>query len=404
MNTPDVDVVARDVTHTVPTDGIPPVADTRTTIDDLTNALIAGSGPIAVDAERASGYRYSQRAYLLQFARNGSGIGLLDPVCGESLDSLVSTVNRVPWILHAATQDLPCLREVGFHPTSVYDTELAARLLGRPKVGLAALLEQELDIVLAKEHSAVDWSQRPLPQDWLAYAALDVEFLVELHERLAVALHEAERSTWYEQERALLLSFTGPAVREEPWRRVSGIHVLREPRRLGVVRALWEARDARARELDVSPGRVLHDTVIVDVAKHLPETQRAMESLRPVHNRNVRKDPTYWWPAVHAALELPDTALPHKTAREGSIPPPRAWAQRNPEAAVRWESVRPAVVATAESLGINPEVLVSPEAVRQLCWNGVQSDGVAGALTAQGARPWQIEALDAPITEALAAQ
>lgn len=403
-----IEDVARAITHTTPLDGVPEVTVTPTQVATALEALRAGEGPLAVDAERASGYRYSQRAYLLQFTRARSPIVLLDPMTDADLGALTSWVQQTPWILHAATQDLPCLRERGFNPSSVFDTELAAKLLGRPRFGLAALLEQELDVVLAKEHSAVDWSTRPLPEEWLAYAALDVEFLVELHERLLGALVEMGRLHWYEQERALLLAFTGPEPREEPWRRVSGIHALRDPRRLAVVRSLWEARDARARTLDVSPGRILHDSVIVDIAKAMPTTQRALEALRPVHNRNARKDPAYWWQALDRAYALPDAELPRRTAAETSVPPPRAWAQRNPDAAGRWDRVRPAVVAAADGLGIGAEVLISPETIRTLCWSGFElhmpTDAVRALLAIQGARPWQIDELAPAVATALAGE
>ena len=394
----------REITHREPTDGTPAVVDTA---GDLTAALArlsSGTGPIAIDAERASGYRYSQRAYLLQFAREGSGIVLVDPTMPAGIGDLVALVDALPWVLHAATQDLPCLLEAGFRPDDVYDTELAARLLGRPRVGLAALLEEEFGIVLAKEHSAVDWSHRPLPAEWLAYAALDVEFLGTLHTRLVGALDAAGRLAWYEQERALLRTFTGPAPRDEPWRRVSGIHVLRDPRRLAIVRALWEARDERARLLDVSPGRVLHDSVIVDLARHAPETMPAMLALRPVHSRNARKEPEFWWQAIERARALSDAELPRRTQSEGSLPPPRSWPQRNPEAARRWEVVRPAVVATAESLGIAAEVLISPEIVRQFCWfDGAASvQHITDDLQERGARHWQTEALAPAFAAALA--
>ena len=396
----------RIVTHTAPAAGTPHVTASQAEIDTALAALEAGSGPLAVDAERASGYRYSQRAYLLQFTRNGAPIVLLDPLTEADLSGLLRFAHETPWILHAATQDLPCLRERGFLPSSVFDTELAAKILGRPRVGLAALLEQELEVVLAKEHSAVDWSTRPLPENWLDYAALDVEFLVELHERLLAALDDAGRRDWYEQERALLLDFTGPEPREEPWRRVSGIHALREPRKLAVVRELWNARDARARTLDVSSGRVLHDSVIVDIARAMPGTQRALEAMRPVHSRNARKDPTYWWTAIDRAYSCLDAELPRRTVAEGTIPPPRSWAQRNPAAAERWELVRPAVLARAESIGIAAEVLVSPEVIRVLCWSGFERhldiETVGSLLQAERCRPWQIEQLSVVITAALA--
>lgn len=400
------DVAPRVITHSAPTHGTPTIAYTQHEIDAALRALEHGSGPVAVDAERASGFKYSQRAYLLQFTRTGTDIVLLDPTTEASFVELATAVNAMPWILHAATQDLPCLREVGFHPTSVYDTELAAKLLGRERVGLGALLEHDLEIVIAKEHSAVDWSTRPIPEEWRAYAALDVEFLPALHDRLHAELIERERVQWYDEERALLLDFTGPEVRAEPWRRTSGIHAIRDARKQAVVRALWEARDLRARELDISPGRVLHDSVIVDIATHLPATQAKLEAMRPVHNRNARKDPTYWWSAIEAALALPDAELPRRQTSDGAIPPPKAWPQRNPDAAERWERVRPATVEHAEALGIQPEVLVAPDAIRRLCWEGFHLgmgvDDVASLLLEHGARPWQVEQLQTVISQALA--
>lgn len=396
----------RTVTHAAPSQGTPRVTATQVEVEAALAGLAGGTGPLAVDAERASGYRYSQRAYLVQFTRQGSPIVLLDPVGPADLAAFAAFVNEQPWILHAATQDLPCLRELGFTPSSVYDSELAAKLLGRPRVGLAALLEQELGVVLAKEHSAVDWSTRPLPEDWLAYAGLDVEFLVELHALLLDALHDAGRLDWYEQERSLLLTFAGPPPRVDPWRRVSGIHALRDPRRLAAVRALWLARDLRARELDVSAGRLLHDSVIIDIANALPSTQRALEGMRPVHSRNARKDPAYWWAALEQAYACTDDELPRRAAAEGAIPPPRSWPQRNPEAAARWDLARPAVVARAEELGLAAEVLVAPEVIRELCWSGftlgIAEQDIASLLADAACRPWQIEQLAPFIASALA--
>lgn len=398
-------VEPRAVTHHEPSRGTPDVIVSASDIARLEAELRAGRGPIAVDAERASGFRYSQRAYLLQFFREGSEIGLLDPTTDASFADLAAYVNAQPWILHAATQDLPCLRDAGFAPSSVYDTELAAKLLGRPKVGLGALLEAELDVVLAKEHSAVDWSTRPIPPEWRAYAALDVEFLPALHTRLLDELSERDRLAWYDEERALLLTFTGPEPRPDAWRRTSGIHAIRDPRKQAIVRALWEARDARARDLDISAGRVLHDTVIVDIAKHAPASQAQLVAMRPVHSRNARKDPDYWWAAIETALQLPDAALPKRAPADGAIPPPKAWPQRNPDAAARWDVVRPAVVAVAEELGIQPEVLISPEIIRRLCWEGFEmqqsADAVERMLSVTTARSWQIAALVEPITAAL---
>ena len=216
-------------------------------------ALKAGTGPVAIDAERASGYRYSNRAYLIQLRRHGSGTALIDPIAFDSLAPLQEVLEGTEWILHAATQDLPCLTEIGLVPTALFDTELAGRLLGYPRVGLATLVETLLGFRMKKEHSAADWSTRPLPEAWLEYAALDVEVLVELRDRLAAELVETGKADWAQQEFDALRSFV-PTPRVEAWRRTSGLHRVRGRRALGAVRALWETRDELAERRDVTPG------------------------------------------------------------------------------------------------------------------------------------------------------
>lgn len=163
-------------------------------------AFAAGTGPVAVDAERASGYRYGQRAYLVQLRRDGAGSALIDPVGCPDLTSLGEALRGSEWILHAATQDLPCLREIGMTPTELFDTELAGRLAGFPRVGLGAMVENVLGYALEKGHSAVDWSTRPLPDPWLRYAALDVELLIDLRNALEEELERQGKLEWAQEE------------------------------------------------------------------------------------------------------------------------------------------------------------------------------------------------------------
>ena len=160
---------------------------------DAVSKLAAGSGPVAVDVERASGFRYSQRAYLVQVFRRGSGVFLFDPPAVGDFATLQEAIGDEEWVLHAASQDLPSLRELGLEPVIMFDTELAARLLGHARVGLGAVVEDTLGIVLAKAHSASDWSTRPLPQSWLEYAALDVEHLVDVRDALVAELVEQKQ-------------------------------------------------------------------------------------------------------------------------------------------------------------------------------------------------------------------
>src|SRR5690606_1126163 len=147
------------------------------------------------------------------------------------------------WVLHAASQDLPSLREVGLDPTRIFDTELGARLAGLPRVGLGTVLEELLGVRLAKAHSAADWSTRPLPQPWLVYAALDVDLLVELRDAIAALLEEQGKPEIASQEFAAVLDKQPKPELADPWRRLSGLHSLKPPRGFAIARALWLARD-----------------------------------------------------------------------------------------------------------------------------------------------------------------
>ena len=152
--------------------------------------LGSGEGAFCLDAERASGFKYSQRAYLIQVTRRDSDIFLIDPIAFEveDLAGLGALLRTDVWILHAATQDLPCLADLGLKPSRLFDTELIGRLLGFDRVGLSAVCERLLGLKLAKEHSAADWSLRPLPADWLNYAALDVDVLSDLKDAMEVEI------------------------------------------------------------------------------------------------------------------------------------------------------------------------------------------------------------------------
>jgi len=215
-----------------PADGTPQVIDTETAFKESLATLSQGSGPFAVDAERASGFRYSARAYLIQIKRKDGGLHLIDPIPfgpGHQLFSELNTLlNTDEVILHASTQDLPCLRELGINPVRLFDTELAGRIAGFPRVGLGPLLESLMGVLLAKEHSAADWSARPLPQEWLTYAALDVELLVELRDRMYSILEESKKLPWALEEFASILKAPQPPPRVDPWRRTSGMHKIKD--------------------------------------------------------------------------------------------------------------------------------------------------------------------------------
>jgi ribonuclease D len=379
-------------------DGLPRLTNTPAGLSELVDALAAGAGPIAIDTERASGYRYSQRAYLVQLRREGAGTFLLDPIPLPGLPGLAEVLTGPEWILHAASQDLPCLAELGLHPTTLFDTELAGRLLGMPRVGLGPMVEDVLGRTLAKGHGAADWSKRPLPADWLEYAALDVEVLIELRIELTERLVEAGKLEYALQEFAAIRDAPPPPPRVDPWRRTSGIHRIRSRRGLAVVAHLWAARDQVAQQVDTAPGRLLPDSSIVAAAHALPRDVSAMLALKDFHGRGAARYQRAWAAALGAAWAVPEQDLPSATNRGDGPPPPRAWAQRDPVAAARLDRARSALQARAEQLSLPVENLLTPDLVRRLMWqppsgalDGSGAEAVARFLVDNGARPWQVQ-------------
>jgi ribonuclease D len=385
-------------------DGLPDLVTTPDRLVEISTAIAAGSGPVAIDAERASGYRYSARAYLIQLRRVGAGTALVDPIAFDDLEPLRKALEGTEWILHAASQDLPCLNELDLRPAALFDTELAGRLLGYPRVGLATLVEEILGSRLRKEHSAVDWSTRPLPEPWLEYAALDVEPLVELRDALHAELVEAGKWEWAAQEFEHLITM-GPAdPRPEPWRRTSGLHRVRGRRALAAVRALWTARDEIASQRDVTPGRIIPDSAIVEAATALPRDRATLLGMRGFHGRGAQRYVGTWIEALRTAREMSDGELPHAAARYDGPPPPRAWAEKDPAAAARLAQSRAALQALAEELNVPVENLLTPDYVRRVLWQPPGDDPAAvdQALRALGARAWQVELTTEILTTAIA--
>lgn len=392
---------------TDPAEGIPAVVETPEALAAVVAAFGAGTGPVAVDAERASGYRYGQRTYLVQVRREGAGTALIDPIALPDLSALSEALVGVEWVLHAASQDLPGLAEQGMRPSRVFDTELGARLLGLERVGLAAVVADTLGLGLAKEHSAVDWSTRPLPTEWLRYAALDVEVLVEVRQVLAERLAVAGKAEWAAQEFEAVRTAPPPPPRVEPWRRVSGLHAIRDARRLAVVRELWTTRDTNARQRDISPGRVLPDAAIVAAAQALPRSVPALTALPAYSGKGTRRRAPLWQAAIDRALALPDGELPSvRGPKSDAPPPPRAWADRDPAAAARLAAARDVVTALSAQHTVPVENLLQPDLLRRLCWTPprpLDERGIAEQLEAGGARPWQVGLLAGPLAAAFAA-
>jgi ribonuclease D len=388
-----------------PAAGTPAVIETEESFRTALAELAQGSGPFAVDAERASGYKYSARAYLIQIKRNSGGLHLIDPIPfgpGHQLFvELNDLLNTDEVILHASTQDLPCLRELGINPKLLFDTELGGRIAGLPRVGLGPLLEAHLGVLLAKEHSAVDWSVRPLPLDWLNYAALDVELLIELRDIIAQLLLDAKKLPGAEAEFAAILAAPPSPPRVDPWRRTSGMHKIRKRNQLAIIRSLWNVRNQIAVSLDVSPGKLLNDSAIVELAMNPPTNKREFDKvLRPIGLRaRWKENLDIWLAAIASAVALPETDYPEMRAAGDSMPPTKIWKDRFPEKYAPFTHARAAVEARAAELNIPVENLISPEVIRKLVWK--LSPDVAKDAIELGARPWQVAEIADLVSAAL---
>ncbi|MDN4611388.1 HRDC domain-containing protein [Arthrobacter burdickii] len=386
---------------TEPREGVPLVIDTPAGLERAAAALAAGTGPAGVDAERASGFRYGQRAFLVQIRREGAGTWLIDPEPFDDLRVIDDALDGVEWILHAASQDLPCLSELGMWPDKLFDTELAARLAGLPRVGLAAVIESQLGFSLAKEHSAADWSKRPLPEPWLRYAALDVEVLTELRDKLAGILEQDGKLGIAEEEFEHIRQTPPAEPRVDPWRRTSGLHQLRDRRQLAAVRQMWLEREDLAQRRDVAPGRLIPDSAIVAAAKAMPSTVPQLLATKGFHGRAAQKEAPRWLRCISEAKKLTD--LPPLHVSTNAPPPPRIWPEKDPEAAARLLTARPRVAQRAEKLGMPVENLLTPDYLRRIAWRPpaeISLESVSEALEELGARRWQIEQVAAIITVA----
>ena len=402
--TPDSEAAEPEPTPLLhPADGVPALTVTRDEITSAAQLLASGHGPFAVDAERASGFRYSSRAYLIQIRRAGAGTVLVDPVAGDGVGALrpiADVLSTDAWVLHAADQDLPCLAEVGMRPPALYDTELAGRLAGYDRVNLAAMVRRLLGLGLAKGHGAADWSKRPLPAAWLNYAALDVEVLLDLRDAEAKVLAEQGKTRWAEEEFEYLRTADPAPVRRDRWRRTSGIHKVHDPRALAAVRELWTVRDEIARRRDIAPGRILPDSSIVEAALADPKSVADLTALPVFGGPRQRRSAETWLAALARARDHPEPP----SAPEPNTGPPQVsrWHRRKPEAAVRLQAVRDGLAELSERVAVPSENLVSPELVRRLCWDWQAGIDIDGFLRGGGARTWQRELVVPVVAEALA--
>ena len=365
----------------------------------LTDYFAGNEGDIAIDAERASGFRYSQRAYLIQLTLRTGDIYMIDPIAlndsSPGWTELVAPIlNRRTWLLHAATQDLPCLAELGFRPNAIIDTELAARLAGLERVGLGSLALELLEIELAKEHSASDWSLRPLSEAMLDYGALDVDILHELWDEIEKTLDSQGKLDWAQEEFTHLLSFKPKTQLAEPWRNLPGLSKVKDEEKLKIAASLWLTRDAIASSEDLAPGRLVPDRSIMSAVEQKPRSKRELANNKAFQGRASRTRLDDWWQAIANA---PSIEIDPNPERGNGIPNHRSWEKRFPEAHIRLNTVRPMLAELAVEHQLPIENLLTPDYLRRVMFEPVSD--LRLSLKELGARNWQIE-LCVPVIEA----
>lgn len=383
-----------------PRDGVPPLLSTPGQFHEAAAALKGGDGPLAIDTERASGFRYDDRAFLIQLRRRGVGTLLLDPEGQreEFTAALAPVVTGQDWVLHAAPSDLPSLAWLGLRPGRLFDTELAGRLAGFDHVNLAAMIEQLFEVRLQKGHGSEDWSLRPLPENWLNYAALDVELLLELAEAMAELLAQQGKLDWADQEfnhiRATHAGLRAPA--DTTWREAKGVGSLTRPEQLVVARELWEVRESIAVEEDRAVGRILPNKVLVEIARRPPRNPRELSRV-PGFPARRRSAATFWFEVLTRALASDPETWPKHSRPARGVPSRQAWENEFPESYEQFLAVREEVEELAVELGVPTENLLRPATLRAAAWAARDRtqlrtpEDLLALLRAHDAREWQIE-------------
>lgn len=356
-----------------PAAGVPPLAESDAEIREVGLRLAAGTGPLAVDTERASGYRYDDRAFLIQFRRNGAGTFLVDSAANpQATAALGEYINSMTWVVHAAKSDLPCLAHLGLFPQHLIDTELGGRLLGLGRVNLSALTSEFLGKALAKGHGQEDWSTRPLPADWLNYAALDVELLIELADGVCAALAEVHHLSWFEEECAAILAKyrdkVGKPLTRPSWRDVKGVGKLKKSSQLVVAEALFTARDELAYRKDICPSKLLSHRSLVALAEHPPRTIADIFAAEP-RLRRRRSEAMRWLNVVKSALATPRKTWPLPVKNDSPFAvSPQYWPTKLPEVQRLYDETLAAINAIAEMENIAPSLIATVSEIKQLVW------------------------------------
>ena len=368
--------------------------DTTPAADRFLSA-VEQSTTVAVDTEGASFHRFVDRIYLLQMSTRDS-TAVLDPLAigkpaalGRILES-----DAIEKVFHDADYDLRLLhQDYGWNTRRLFDTRVAAQLLGIRAFGLAALLERSFGLKLDKKHQRADWSMRPLPRDMLDYASQDTMYLLELRDRLAAELESAGRWSWAAEEFERLegTRWEQPEGEDTGYMRIKGARDL-DRRELAIFRELVRFRDGIARELDRATFRVAGNEALFAVAKERPQTLDALVSIKGVPRGIAERRGAEMLAAVRRGMEVPEDQLP-------KFPRAPRW-DRDADFDNRVNALRTAREEAAQRLGLDPGFLCAREKLETIARKRPQT--LEELAEVPDLRRWQIEVLGPAFLKALA--
>lgn len=351
----------------------------------------------ALDCEAAGFHRYSDRLSLIQVSANG-GTFIVDPLAFDPTELLADPIGdpatRV--IMHGADFDVRLLdRDLGIRIRGLFDTQVAAALLGENALGLSSLLEKYLDVHLSKKHQRADWAQRPLPDELVRYAAADTRHLLELADLLEERLREKGRLEWALEESGRLEEVAWDEEDEDA-DPVEGVKAARDlpPREVAGLREALEWRDEIAREQDRAPFRVAGDRALLRIVAERPSSPEAMADVKGVSSALAREAGADLIRRLERVRSLPDDEIEGYPRRQRTGPgrPP-------PEVEERADRLRRVRNRRADELGVDRGTLMPNATLLEVA--RAEPSSPEALERVEGVRKWQIEALGDGLLSAL---
>jgi ribonuclease D len=349
--------------------------------------LLSTTRELALDTEGASFHRFVDRIYLLQLSTRQQ-TAIVDPlrIDGSTLAPLAQLLESpaVEVVLHDADYDLRLLhQDYGWHVRNIFDTRVAAQLLGLKSFGLAALLDRYFGVTLDKKHQRADWSMRPLPQDMLDYAAQDTAYLLNLRDHMVEALEQKGRLSWAREEFGRLEGTKWDSTDgQDAFLRIKGARDLAR-RELAVLRELVPWRDSVAAAVDRATFRVIGNEQLLDIARVHPRSRDDLARVKGVSRSIQDNHADDIFAAVQRGLAVPDEDLPR-------FPRAPRW-DRDPKFDERVSALKTARDEIAHRLDLDPAVLASRERLEAVARKkpATRED----LLEIPELRKWQVEVL-----------